>query len=41
MSAGYGIYNDNDGSSHDENVDSTDYTTKIFNFTMWRLRAKE
>ena len=41
MSAGYGICNDNDGSSHDENVDSTDYTTNIFHFTMWGLRAKE
>ena len=33
MSAGYGNDNDNDGNSYDEDVDSTKFTTKNFNFS--------
>lgn len=33
MPAGYGNDNDYDGNSHDENDDSTDFTTRNFTFS--------
>ena len=35
MRAGYGKDNDNDGNNHDEDVDSTDFTTTNFVFLKW------
>ena len=38
MTAGYGNDNDNDGDSHEEDVDSTNFTTK--NFNCFKKRAE-
>ena len=40
MPARYGNDNDSDDNSHDEDVDSTDFTTKNFNFSKWGPRAE-
>lgn len=40
MPAGYGNDNDSDGNSHDENDDSTDFTTRNFTFSKRGPRAE-
>ena len=41
LTFGYGNHYDNDGNSHDEDVDSTDFTTKNPNFSKWWRTSKQ